>query len=377
MLMGNKETISLWQLFILMLIFEMGSATVVGIGGEAKQNVWMAISLAGLIGVGYIYVLHFMLGRKKGYNLFALIEFCLGKWVGGAVSFLYIMYFIYISSRVLRDFGELIVSTIFIYSPIEIISITIMLTIVYMLNSGIEVMARTSEIFFPYVFLFTFLVGIFILMSGEIQFENLRPFLDEGIKPVFQAIFPSLLTFPYGELIAFAVVLPLVTKYKKAKGFAMASIILSTSVLVYSSVIQVMTLGHEMKERSNFPLLSAAREISLLDFVERVDIAVVFVVMFGIIVKIGVFFFGALKGLEHISKREYRKYLFPVGSIICLSSIIITDNFAEHIEEGLQIVPYFVHLPFQFALPLLLLVIVLIRTRKKSGKKRSEVEWES
>ncbi|WP_010193909.1 GerAB/ArcD/ProY family transporter [Bacillus sp. m3-13] len=310
--MRNKETISLWQLFILMLIFEMGSATVVGIGGEAKQNVWMAISLAGLIGVGYIYVLHFMLGRKKGYNLFALIEFCLGKWVGGAVSFLYIMYFIYISSRVLRDFGELIVSTIFIYTPIEIISITIMLTIVYMLNSGIEVMARTSEIFFPYVFLFTFLVGIFILMSGEIQFENLRPFLDEGIKPIFQAIFPSLLTFPYGELIAFAVVLPLVTKYKKAKGFAMASIILSTSVLVYSSVIQVMTLGHEMKERSNFPLLSAAREISLLDFVERVDIAVVFVVMFGIIVKIGVFLFWCIKGF-----RTYLQKRVPQISFSC------------------------------------------------------------
>ncbi|WP_404346517.1 spore germination protein [Sutcliffiella horikoshii] len=375
--MGNKETISLWQLFILMLIFEMGSATVVGIGGEAKQNVWIAISLAGLIGVGYIYVLHFMLGRKKGYNLFALLEFCLGKWLGGAISFLYIMYFIYISSRVMRDFGELIVSTIFIYTPIEIISITIMLTIIYMLNSGIEVMARTSEIFFPYVFSFTFLVGMFILMSGEIQFENLRPFLDEGIKPIFQAVFPSLLTFPYGELIAFAVVLPLVTKYKKAKGFAIASIILSTLVLVYSSVIQVMTLGHEMKERANFPLLSAAREISLLDFIERVDIAVVFVVMFGIIVKIGVFFFGAVKGLEHLSKREYRTYLFPIGSIICLSSIIITDNFAEHIEEGLQIVPYYVHLPFQFALPLLLLVIVLIRTRKKRGRKRSEMEWES
>ncbi|NLP49199.1 endospore germination permease [Bacillus sp. RO1] len=375
--MANKETISLWQLFILMLIFEMGSATVVGIGGEAKQNVWIAISLAGLIGVGYIYLLHFMLGRKKGYNLFALIEFCLGKWLGGAISFLYIIYFIYISSRVLRDFGELIVSTIFIFTPIEIISITIMLTIIYMLNSGIEVMARTSEIFFPYVFSFTFLVGIFILLSGEIQFENIRPILGGGIKPIFQAIIPGLLTFPFGELIAFAVVLPLVTKYNKAKGFAAGSIILSTLVLVYSSVIQVLTLGHEMKDRSNFPLLSAAREISLLDFIERVDIVVVFVVMFGIIVKIGVFFFGAIKGLEHISNRKYRSYLIPVGSIICLSSIIITDNFAEHIEEGLQIVPYFVHLPFQFALPLVLLVIVLIRTRRKSGRKGSDINWES
>ncbi|KMJ59633.1 spore gernimation protein KC [Bacillus sp. LL01] len=373
--MENKETISLWQFFILLLIFEMGSATVVGIGGEAKQNVWVAILIAGLIGVIYILLLHIMLGKKEGKNLFGLIEFCLGKWLGGAVCYLYILYFIYISSRVLRDFGELIVSTIFVYTPIEIINITIMLTIIYMLYSGIEVMARTSEIFFPYVFSFTFLVGFFILLSGEIHLENLKPFLEDGFRPILNAVFPGLLTFPFGELIAFATVLPLVTKFKKAKKFAVASIITSTLVLVYSAVIQVMTLGHEMKGRANFPLLSAAREISLLDFIERVDIAVVFVVMFGIIVKIGVFFFGAVKGLEHLSKREYRSFLFPIGSIICLSSIIITDNFAEHIEEGLKIVPYFVHLPFQFALPFLLFVIVFIRTRGKKGKKGSDMEW--
>jgi spore germination protein KB len=96
--------------------------------------------------------------------------------------------------------------------------------------------------------------------------------------------------------------------------------------------------------------------------------------MFGIMVKIGIFFFGAVKGLEHISKREYRSFLFPIGSLICLSSIIITDSFAEHLEEGLKIVPLFIHIPFQFALPFLLLVIVLIRTRKKS-RKRGGMEW--
>lgn len=373
--MPNKETISLWQFFILLLIFEMGSATVVGIGGEARQNVWLAIIIAGMIGVGYILCLHFMLGKKVGINLFGLIEFCIGKWLGFAVSLLYVLYFIYLSSRVLRDFGELIVSTIFIYTPIEVISISIMLTIIYLLYSGIEVMARTSEIFFPYVFSFTFLVGIFILLSGEIHFENLSPFLEEGFSPVLKAVFPGLLTFPFGELIAFATILPLVTKYNKAKGFAFASVLFSTLVLVYSAVIQVMTLGHEMKRRANFPLLSAAREISLLDFIERVDIVVVFVVMFGIIVKIGVFFFGAVKGLEHVSKREYRSFLFPIGSIICLSSIIITDNFAEHIKEGLEIVPYFIHLPFQFVLPALLFVILLIRTRRKNGRKGSGMEW--
>jgi spore germination protein KB len=371
--MLSKETISLTQLFIIILIFEMGSATVVGIGSEAKQNVWLAILIAGGIGVLYILMLHYLLSKKQGKNFFEIVEMALGKWIGRVIIFLYIIYFVYISARVLRDFGELIVSTIFIYTPIEIISITIMFTIIYMLKSGIEVVSRTSEIFFPYVFSFTFLVGIFIMLSGELHISYMLPILAEGFKPVFKSIFPDLLTFPFGELIAFAIVLPYVTKFKKAKGFAVASVITSTIILVYSAVIQVMTLGYEMKGRANFPLLSAAREVSILDFIERVDIVVVFVVMYGIIVKICIFFFGALKGLEQISKRPYRVYLIPIGSLIALVSILITGNFAEHIEEGLEIVPLYIHVPFQFILPLFILVIMIFKTRGK--KQRSEMEW--
>lgn len=49
----EKAKISLYQLFVLILLFELGSAILVPLAIDAKQDAWLAI-LSGLIG-GYSY----------------------------------------------------------------------------------------------------------------------------------------------------------------------------------------------------------------------------------------------------------------------------------------------------------------------------------
>jgi spore germination protein KB len=359
------EKLSLWQLFILIFIFEIGSAAVVSTGNDAKQDAWIAIGVAMVCGLGIGFLYSFILSRAPGKNLFEIFQLCLGKWLGGALTILYILYFIYIASRVLRDFCELITSVIFEETPIEFISITMVIVIVYMLYLGLEVMGRTSEIFIPYIFSFIIIIGIAVFISGEMEFYNLFPVLGDGIKPVLKAVFPQLLTFPFGEIIAFMLIIPYTTEFKKSRKTILLAIVASGLILIYNAVLQITTLGVQTRARTNFPLLSSAREIALLDFIERVDLIVVFIVMFGIIVKVSVFFYGALKGLELLSKRPYRMHVVPLGTIIAFLSVKISDNFSEHIEEGLIVVPLMLHIPFQFILPLMLLPILLWKTRKK------------
>ncbi|UII56468.1 spore germination protein [Cytobacillus spongiae] len=363
----SVEKISLWQLLILIIIFEIGSAAIVGIGNEAKQDAWIAIMATTIFGASLVAGYVFLLSKLPGKHLFELLSFCFGKWIGGLISYLYILYFFYISARVIRDFCELMASTIFANTPIEFLSITMMLIIIYMLYQGLEVLGRTSEIFFPYVFFFVLIIGISVYLSGEIKFTNLQPILAEGIRPIRQAIFPELLTFPFGEMVAFMMIIPYVTKFEKAMKVSIVAILITGVLLTYSSMVQILSLGHEMKERSNFPLLSAAREISLLNFIERVDLLVVFIVMFGIIVKVSIFFYGGVKGLEYLFHRPYRSFLFPIGMLIALFTILISENYAEHIQEGLEFVTKFLHIPFQLTIPFVMLPILWFKTRKKKG----------
>jgi spore germination protein KB len=366
------EKISLWQLFILIFIFEMGSAVMVGIGNDAKQDAWIAIGVASIMGVGLILFYHRLISRIEGKNLFQLFEVAFGKWGGKAFTFLYIVYFLYIAARVLRDFGELLISSILPSTPVEVTGIVIMLIITYVLYLGIEVLARTSEIFLPYVILFILGVGFGIVVSGEMHMENLLPILPEGVGPVIKAVFPGLLTFPFGELVVFTLIMPYVSNAKYVGKVSVFSVLAAGGLLIYTSVVQITTLGFEMKNRSTFPLLSAAREVSLLDFIERIDLLIVFIMMFGVIIKVAVFTYGGLKGLEFISDLPYRYFSFPIAMLVAYMSVFMSDNFAEHIEEGLKFVPLFLHVPFQLGIPLLLFPIILWRSKGMKGGQRSD-----
>lgn len=359
------EKISLWQLAVLIFIFEIGSVAVVGVGNESKQDAWLAVAIATGIGICLISFYMFLLKKLPGKNIFEIFTFCFGKWFGKVISFLYVLYFVYIASRVLRDFGELITTVIFETTPIEVVMITMMMVICYMLYLGLEVFGRTAEVFLPYVFSFILLIGIAILLSGEMEFENLQPVLAEGFGPIMKHIFPKLLTFPFGELVAFLVIIPAVTHFDKARKVSIIAVLMSGFIIMYQRFIAIVTLGPKQLERTVFPLLSAAREISLLQFIERVDLIVVFIVMFGIITKVSVFFYAGLKGLEHIINLPYRYFVFPIAAIICYGSVQISANYAEHIEEGLKFIPHYMHVPFQYLIPISITPLFIWKVKKQ------------
>ena len=72
------------------------------------------------------------------------------------------------SSRVIRTFGEMITTAILPNTPIEVITLSIMLVMAYILYLGIEVFARVTEIFTPYIVLFLILIMIFLLPKDTV-----------------------------------------------------------------------------------------------------------------------------------------------------------------------------------------------------------------
>lgn len=363
-----KENISLTQLLALLVNFLLGSAIVIGVGTEAKNDAWIAISAGSVCGVGILFFYLFFMSRLPGKNLFEIIEFCIGRKLSILLSFIYITYFLYTSSRIIRDFGELMASAIMPNTPIELISLTITMVIGYILYLGIEVLGRTSEIFTPYLFGFLFLLTIFLIASGNIDLYQIKPVLAEGIKPVIKTVFPGLIVFPFGELIVFTVILCNVTNSEKVPFVSLLGVGIASFLLIFSSFLMIATLGVDGLQRANFPLLSVAREVSIGNFIERIDAIVVFIMMLGILVKGSVFLFGSLKGMEYVFRLPFRYFAMPSAMLVSFFSIVISVNFADHLQEGLKLVPYYLHLPLQFAVPFILLIILIWKQRKNKNK---------
>ncbi|MHC0038188.1 GerAB/ArcD/ProY family transporter [Pseudoneobacillus sp. C159] len=358
-----KEKISLWQLFILIILSTLGSSIVVNIGVKADNNAWIAILIACLSGLFLVYLYLQLLYWFPKKNLFEILDICLGKWVGRLIGFLYITYFFLLAAYVVRDFGELMVSTIYLLTPIEFIHLTLILLVLYIVMLGIEVLGRSAEIFFPYAFVFLLFVGLGIVFSGELKLENLEPILQDGAMQVLNPALREVIHFPFGEFIVFMVIIPYTTLFKKAAKTSVLAYLVSGLLLTYSSILQISTLG-VLKNRVNFPLLSAARNISLLNFIERVDLLIVFIMMLGIIVKVSILFYGGLKGLENIFHLPYRSFGFPMAMIIALFSIWIAEDFPTYTLKGIVFLSHYIQTIFHIVIPTLLVAIAFFKRRK-------------
>ncbi|MCM3217407.1 GerAB/ArcD/ProY family transporter [Niallia taxi] len=365
-----KENISLSQLAALVFNFQIGSSIVFGLALDAKEDAWIALIIAFALGILITAFYLYLSSLLPGKNLYEMFEYCFKRPIAICLSLVYSMYFLYYACRIIRDFGELISATVLPTTPIEFSVFTLLLVIGYVLYLGLEVLARTSEIFTPYAVIFMVLLCVFLYSGKNLDLSNIKPILGEGFDPLWKVIFPYELIRPYGQLLFLTFILPSVTRLDLSSKVVMISVIFSSLLLIASSVLIILSLGQNIALRSNFPLLSAARLISIGEFIQRVDAIVVFTMVLGTLVKSSIYIYGGLKGLEYIFTIPFRFFAIPISCVVSLFSIFIAKGYSDHINEGLFSNPFLLHVPLQFGLPLLLTVILLFK--KWRGKHHSK-----
>ncbi|UOQ94636.1 spore germination protein [Halobacillus shinanisalinarum] len=362
----EKAKISGGQLFILMFLFELGTAIVIGPGLGAEKDAWLAV-LLGLITGMILFLAYYTLYRfYPDQPLTEYTKEILGKYIGSIVGILYLFYFLYVAARDLRDFGELLTASTYIYTPMFVINAIMILAVAFVLRHGIEVLARTGEIFF-FVLMFVGIVGtIMVFVSGMLEVKQLLPVLENGWKPVLTT-WPVTYTFPFGEMIAFTVLLPYLNRPKLGIRVGWSAMSFSGILLMWVVAMDIAVLGVYVATRSTFPLLSSIGLVNMTGFFQRLDVVVVLTLIIGGFFKIAVFFYAALISATEIFRvSTFTRLVLPFSIVILLSSMTVANNYAGHIKEGLKATTYYVSLPLQTGIPLLLLVIALIRRHFKT-----------
>src|SRR3954453_4449709 len=369
-----KENISLTQLFVLIFNFLLGSAIVVGVGKDAKQDAWIAIILMTLIGIGLMYFYYSINQLLPNKNLFEIMEYCFTRPIAILLSLGYVLYFLYTTSRVIRTFGEMITTAILPITPIEVITFSVLLVIGYIIYLGLEVLARVAEIFTPYVVLFLILLWILLPVSGAIKLHNIQPILGDGFKPVLKAMFPSLLVFPFGELVVVTIILTSVKELKKGKKKVLIAVLVAGIVLAVTSLLMVYTIGVDVFQYATFPLLNVTKRVAIGHFLERIDPLVVFIMTLGVIIKSAVFIYCSLKGLEYVFKVPYRYFTIPISMLVSVFSILIATNYGDHLEKLMSSLIFTFYGFMQFIIPIMTIIILIWKTKKnkstQSGVKR-------
>lgn len=364
--MGNIKIGGL-QFFTITLLFELGTALVVNLGMESDRDAWISILLGSLIGIVVFLGYSYLYWKHPGVPFTAYTRSLLGKYIGAPVSVLYIILYLNLAGRDLRDGSTMLAMATMHNTPLFIISSLMILSCAYVLHKGVEVLTRTSLVFAGMVMLIGVFCTIMLILSGSINLNRLLPMLENGIEPVLASVVHQNYMFPFGEMICFTMLMPYLSNVKKGPWVIAAGIFVSGLLLSFTMALNISVLGFDIVKRSPLPLMPTISKISISDFIQRVDIFVVMVLIIGVFFKIAVFFAAALIGISELFRLPYRRMLYPTALIILFSSMLDARSFTEHLDEGRGLL-YVVYPFFMLLIPAVLMIVTAVRSYRSAPR---------
>ncbi|WP_416826301.1 GerAB/ArcD/ProY family transporter [Ectobacillus polymachus] len=354
------------QLFCLVVLFELGTAIVVPLGLVAKQDAWIAVLLGLAGGIVLFFFYGLLSNRYIGMPLTSYTKQIFGKYIGSFISLFYILFFIYGAARDLRDGGEFLQTSMYDQTPLFILNVLMLAAIAYVLYKGLNVLARTGEIYLILMILLGIIGLLLILFSGIIDIKNLQPILSKGWFPVLTAAYPRMFMFPFGETICFTMILSNLDKPQFGMKIGISAMVFSGMILSLITLVEITVLGVDIANRTTFPLLATISKVNIANFLQRLDFIVVLALIMGDFFKVAIFFYAAVIGvtdLFHIKK--HRDVVVPIGMIILFSSMMIANNFSQHLAQG-EFALKSIFILFSLVLPFILLMTSIIQKRIRS-----------
>ncbi|PFO09401.1 spore gernimation protein KB [Bacillus sp. AFS076308] len=362
----NKEKISGLQLFYLMAGYVLGTAIILGLGADVKQDAWIFIIIGMLSSVLLMVVYTQLTFYYPGDTLAQMMPKIIGKILSYPVILLYIAHFTYSAARACRELGDLIVTTILTETPIFVVIGSFMVLVIYCLRGGVETLGRMAEIVFPIYFFSLMLIWLLLLSVETFDLRNLTPVLGNGVMHVLKKAVPAAINFPFGETIVIMMFFPFLSNKKNIRKIGLSTLLIGGSLLTVNSIMMISTLGPEIYSKDLFSLLAATQMVSVADFLERFDALVILMMVAGVFFKVGGFTLGASIAISHLfNLKQTRSVILGLGLIITPLSLISASSYVEHLEIGFKLYVPYLHTFLQIILPILLLGIAVIR--KKLG----------
>ncbi|MFD1178618.1 GerAB/ArcD/ProY family transporter [Paenibacillus puldeungensis] len=344
-------------------LFEIGSTTLFQIGAEAKQDAWLAMTLAACVGF-LLLMLHLAIfKRDPKRDLFELCRHYFGKVLGNLAVIIFGAYFAYEASRNLRDVGELAAYMLLNRTPLFIIMLLCILVIANIIRYGPHAAFLLMLVLLPFIVFSYFLLISMIFGVGLPKLENMEPILEDGLGPVLKVV-PDIISFPFAQTVLFLVFFPMV---REEKGIEKSMLIGYTSVAIFLILVNhmnVLVLGTKLADTVSFPLLQVVQLIELAEIFERMDILFVLVLFIGLGAKLLFFYMGAVKGFSNLTRTSFKKWILPIGIAIYALSFA-SPNFTHHLWVGISVVLKYYPI-IQIGLPALLFIVMLVRNKQRT-----------
>jgi len=327
---------------IAVLLYTLGDAVLVIPGimaAETGRDAWIA-GIAS-IGVGLLLVSFYcsIAGRHPDKTLVQYSEAVLGRWMGKAISLLYLWFMFILCSILLREVGDFLTTLVLPETPIQAIMMLFLGVAVWGARLGINTIARAAEVFLPWIVLM-FFVGVVFLLP-EAKFEKAMPILENGVLPLLPGIY-VFSAIPFVELSVFLMVLPAVESPDRTRlPFAIGALTGGLALLLVITLC-ILVLGAEETARQQYPTYSVSRQITFGDWLQRMEIVLAGTWFITIFFKLTIALYSLCTGFSQwLGGKSGAPLAMPVGILVLVVSLAVAPNIVTFNESAIRNWPAF------------------------------------
>ncbi|MBB3110746.1 spore germination protein KB [Paenibacillus phyllosphaerae] len=370
----ERGRISAQQLMIMMVLFVLGDTILVLPGSTAMlagKDAWISGLLTVAAGLGLIW---FYAAFQKRFPAMTLVDVSvnlLGRWLGGAVSFFFLFgYLLLLAASMLRVLGDFMTTHVLPNTPVQFIYLLFLVISVKAVRSGLETIARTAEIVFPWVVMLITLLIMFVVPQSRLY--HIEPVMAEGIKPILAGMY-IFLAYAFMEPVAFYMVMPFV-RLRQGKGLRKPLLLgsgMGGLILVVIIFFCLTVFGPVITRESIYPSYLLAKKIELGEFLQRIEVIMAITWLFTLFFKLIISFYGTCLGAAQLFKlKDYRLLTLPLAMILMVLPDLLAPSVIGISEIG-QVYPLF-DWTFSVGLPLCLLLVQLVRQKMKRSRSSEE-----
>lgn len=341
------ERISTHQFLMLGTAIALG-ATFFPVGtsmaGTAGRDGWMAVIPAFLFGVPFGLMIMTLAKRYPGKNLFEISEKILGKWLGKGFGILVFLTAAYFGGLLFGQSSDMYARSVLALTPRWIFIISELPLILMMINAGIEVLARFSEIVFPIIT--TAIVGTVLLSIPRFEPGELLPFLENGVKPMIYGVFegipwPMEFILILGGLIKF---LPRTQHDIKRMRTQVWFIFLMAGLLdMLITIDEIWVFGPTETKRLVYGLLTIGKMIEISHTIAGVESIFIMIWMGAHLIKISALYFLAFWGVQSVF--QIKRWIAHILVILILAGVAWTSIRGADLVNAVAYADHYIILP--------------------------------
>ncbi|MBB3114462.1 spore germination protein KB [Paenibacillus phyllosphaerae] len=358
--------ISMYQLFAITFIFQLGTTIIFGFGGSAGRDAWIGQLVSCFLGVFLVLVYIALMKKNPGLTFVQWFPAQLGRWLGMPLAFLYPLMSLYVVGRIIADIRDMVSTTVLTKTPLLVITGVFVFIIAYSVYGGIELVSRLGEMFLP-VILIMFIIEVILLSgSGAVRINNILPVLEHGWEPVWKVVYPAGITQSFGETIVLAMLWPETKHPEKVMKVTILATIMSGLMLTCLDVMAILIFGG-MFSSFLYPLYTVLGLISIGNFIENLQMFGVLYFLMTALLKSVVHMFAAVRGFQQLTRmKNYRVLIIPGSAITLVLGMTMSQNISEHIyRHHFEILVPYIWVPLLLVLPILLLLVTWLRQMKQ------------